>query len=101
MRRDTGYRGSRWHGGPNRGLRPRSWSRAGRRIADRRGPPGQLAHQRREQMLELVRRIVREPGVDRRWLDDRAGRRHEPVEALGWPEHRDRTGGVVACGDPL
>jgi len=52
-------------------------------------------------MLQLGRRIVGQAGVDGRRLDDRAGRRHEPMESLGGPQLGDGPGGRVAGGDPL
>ena len=45
-------------------------------------------------------RVVAQPGVHRRRLDHRARRRHQPVEALGLLEPRDRPGVLVARGDP-
>ena len=57
----------------------------------RRGPPEarrRSADERVEEPLQLGGRIVGQPGMDRRRLDDRARRRHQPVEPL-----RDRQAG--------
>ena len=59
------------------------------------------ADQRVDQVLELGGGIVGQPGMDRRRLDDRAGRRHQPVEPLGDRQSRDRTAVRVAPGDAL
>ena len=72
--------------GPARAIpRGRARSRPKRRLARGRPRPGRgrLVDQRRDEVVELGRRVVAQAGVDLGRLDDRARRGDQPVEPLG------------------
>ena len=56
-------------------------------------------HQPLEQLIERRARLVTEPGVDRRGLDDRAARRDQPVKPLAAGQRRDRPAARIAGRD--
>jgi hypothetical protein len=59
-----------------------------------------VAHKPSEEMLQDLLWIFAEAGVDRRRLDHRARRGHQPVEALGGLKAADRPGLRIARRDP-
>src|SRR5690606_31487117 len=60
---------------------------------------GRRADHRIEQALDRGGRVGAAARVDRRGLDDRAARRHEPMETLSLGEPADRAGSLAPAAD--